>query len=64
MPWLVPVQGRRHICKSRGAGMLLGVYMQIFGYSPLKIQVTVILLDRTNLKLGGSSPPKQLLATT
>ena len=35
--------------------MLLSAYMQIFGYSPLKIQGTAILLDKTNLKPGGAS---------
>ena len=29
--------------------MLLSAYMQIFGYSTLKIQCTAILLDRMNL---------------
>jgi len=32
----------------------ISVYMQTFGYSPLKIQCTAILLGRVNLKnLGG-----------
>ena len=48
-------QGHRQVCKSGRAGMLLSAYMQIFGYSPLKIQGTAILLDKTNLKPGGAS---------
>ena len=46
-------QKHRQVCKSGGAGMLFSVHMQIFGYSPLKIQCTAILLDM----MGGFSPP-------
>jgi len=40
--------------------MLLGAFMQILGYSPLKIQCTAILLDRKKFKIwgeGGASAP-------
>jgi len=37
--------------------MLLSAYMLIFGYSPLKIQCTAVLLDRMNLKNWGASAP-------
>jgi len=40
-----------------GAGMLLSVYSQIFGYSPLKLQCTTILLEGMNLKNWGASAP-------
>ena len=67
--WCTPIpgimQGRRQVCKSGGAGMLLSACIQIFGYSPLKIQCTAILLDRMNLKnWGGFSPPSPPLAYT
>ena len=67
--WCTPIpgimQGRRQVCKSGGAGMLLSACIQIFGYSPLKIQCTAILLDRMNLKnWGGFSPPSPPLVYT
>ena len=37
----VGMQRCRQVCKSGGAGMLLCIYMQIFGYSPLKMQCTL-----------------------
>jgi len=44
--------------------MLLSAYVQMFGYSPLKIQCTAILLDRMNLKSWGTSaPPAPPLST-
>ena len=51
------IQGRRQVCKSGGAGMLLSAYIQIFGYSPLKVQCTAILLDRMNRKNWGAEAP-------
>jgi len=47
----VYTQGRRQVCNSGGAGMLLSAYMQTFS---LKIQCTA----RINLKnWGGGAPP-------
>ena len=37
--------------------MLLSAYIQIFGYSPLKVQCTAILLDRMNRKNWGAEAP-------
>ena len=40
-----------------GGGGLLSAHMQIFRFSPLKIQSTAILFDRMVLKTGGLLPP-------
>jgi len=57
--YLRPLRGVDKFVRVVGAGMLLSAYMQIhvFGYSPLKIQRTAILLDRANLKTRGTSVP-------
>ena len=39
------------------AGKGLSACIQIFGYPPLKIHVTAVLIERTNQNLGGFSPP-------
>ena len=48
----------------RGDGMLVSAYIQIFGYSPFKIQCTAILLDRMNLKNWEEAAPLAPLVYT
>lgn len=49
---VVSIQGHRQVCKSGGGAG----YMQIFGYSPHKVQCTAVLFDRINLKTLAGSP--------